>query len=560
MASFSEIAFDGVDAFDRNSFSIDALASAGTGSYSLTGADIGTGVSTVAGVGAYILIGALVGTGISITAGVGAYVLTGTDANTEYHPEADAGVGSYILTGADATLAKTTIAGVGSYLLTGADAGTGVSTVAGVGAYTLTGTAANTEYHPVTSAGVGAYSLTGQNISTEVIENVSFDNNAFDEAAFDVDAFLMLEAGSPTLGAVPGSYVLTGTDASTIESATLTIISAEAGSYALTGATANTYPAAGSTAFPLTVDFQDLDTDSPFFGAIGMSGLVAGDIVVFVNTTAILALPVVMSGTGVFTVTGTVTEEDSFDYFIYDLSDGSAGTTEQITVLKHPKTVAEVGAYVLTGADVNTEHHRVMGADVGSYNLTGADVTGVIVGGTETLDAEVGSYTYAGADVVTQLRQLDAEVGAYLLTGADTTTFVGLAVVAELGTYLLTGADAGTKITSIVMVGEAGIYVLTGADVSTITALRRVTCTLVRRTGAVLPNLSNISWAWFDEIDPSDFNAPTDQGNIEDTDVSGVINILLPGSVLTVGQIGTLILRSDDGLLLGAYNLDISLS
>jgi hypothetical protein len=82
-----------------------------------------------------------------------------------------------------------------------------------------------------------------------------------------------------------------------------------------------------------------------------------------------------------------------------------------------------------------------------------------------------------------------------------------------------------------------------------------VQCTLVSRSGAPLPNLVNLSWAWFDNVDPTNFAAPTDQGQIESTDGAALIDVSIPNSTLIQGQSGTLVLRSDDGTSLGAYNL-----
>jgi hypothetical protein len=81
-----------------------------------------------------------------------------------------------------------------------------------------------------------------------------------------------------------------------------------------------------------------------------------------------------------------------------------------------------------------------------------------------------------------------------------------------------------------------------------------IKCTLVDRQGRGLPRLSDLSWAWFDETDPINFTTPTDKGEIEDTDGAAIIQIPLPNSTLD-GGVGTLILRSDDGVLLGAYNM-----
>jgi hypothetical protein len=86
----------------------------------------------------------------------------------------------------------------------------------------------------------------------------------------------------------------------------------------------------------------------------------------------------------------------------------------------------------------------------------------------------------------------------------------------------------------------------------------QVTCTLVTRSGAAIPNLTALSWAWFDAVDPNLFGAPSDQGEVETTDGSGVIEVSLPSTTLTAGQSGTLVLRADDGSSLGAYNLAVA--
>jgi hypothetical protein len=85
-----------------------------------------------------------------------------------------------------------------------------------------------------------------------------------------------------------------------------------------------------------------------------------------------------------------------------------------------------------------------------------------------------------------------------------------------------------------------------------------ISCTLVTRTGSELSSLTLISWAWFDESDPNALTSPTDQGQTEVTDADGLLEIDLPGSSLTDGQTGSLVLRSDDGVRLGYYNLAVS--
>ena len=93
---------------------------------------------------------------------------------------------------------------------------------------------------------------------------------------------------------------------------------------------------------------------------------------------------------------------------------------------------------------------------------------------------------------------------------------------------------------------------------SALVASLSVSCELRSRTGALLPNLTAISWAWFDATDPNSFAAPTDQGQVETTDGDGLLEIDLPNTALSAGQEGTLVLRSDDGVSIGAYNLAVS--
>ena len=80
---------------------------------------------------------------------------------------------------------------------------------------------------------------------------------------------------------------------------------------------------------------------------------------------------------------------------------------------------------------------------------------------------------------------------------------------------------------------------------------------LAERSGVVRTSLTNISWAWFDSIDPSAFVAPTDKGNTETTDANGFLEIALSSSTLTPGQAGTLVILSSDTLDTGAYILEV---
>jgi len=89
-------------------------------------------------------------------------------------------------------------------------------------------------------------------------------------------------------------------------------------------------------------------------------------------------------------------------------------------------------------------------------------------------------------------------------------------------------------------------------------ATKYVTCNLVSRDGIIQSNLTSLSWAWFDSVDPANYSTPVAKGQEELTDSSGELSIAITGTSLNSGQQGSLILRTDDGLALGAYNLEVS--
>lgn len=89
------------------------------------------------------------------------------------------------------------------------------------------------------------------------------------------------------------------------------------------------------------------------------------------------------------------------------------------------------------------------------------------------------------------------------------------------------------------------------------TANKVVQVLLTDEFGDFRTNLANLSWAWFDDVDPNGFGTPADQGALETTDGAGLLSITLTGTALGIGQSGMLVVRSDDGAFMGAYNLEI---
>ena len=79
---------------------------------------------------------------------------------------------------------------------------------------------------------------------------------------------------------------------------------------------------------------------------------------------------------------------------------------------------------------------------------------------------------------------------------------------------------------------------------------RTVTLRLVNKaeSGAAMPSLTGLRWAFYDTTDPSAWAAgPVDKGSSESTDGSGDLVVSLPNTTLTAGQVGWLIVTDSDG-------------
>lgn len=182
-----------------------------------------------------------------------------------------------------------------------------------------------------------------------------------------------------------------------------------------------------------------------------------------------------------------------------------------------------------------------------AFSITGADLTSPAVGndliGTAAL-------TFGESAQLTATGALQGTAAIVFGESAALTAGVG----ALTGTAALAFGENAQLTATADIAGTASLtFSISGANLTDASAVK-VTCTLVDVNGQPLANLTDIHWAWFDEQDPNLLTSPTDQGDSETTDNTGLIEISLTGSALTVGQTGTLILRSDDGSSLGAYN------
>ncbi len=104
-------------------------------------------------------------------------------------------------------------------------------------------------------------------------------------------------------------------------------------------------------------------------------------------------------------------------------------------------------------------------------------------------------------------------------------------------------------VTSVVLDNGTLTLPLEGTSSSGVTAqnANTATVTLVNESNAAQSSLSSLKWAWFDEVRPDLFVAPTDQGSAETTDGSGVLTVDLPNSSRGSGQVGWLVVTNSDG-------------
>jgi len=121
------------------------------------------------------------------------------------------------------------------------------------------------------------------------------------------------------------------------------------------------------------------------------------------------------------------------------------------------------------------------------------------------------------------------------------------------------GTDLGTGSVAIDLLGrnrdtEGDTWDLGGFELQSVINIQ---LTLVDNLGNPLASLTGIKWAWFDSADPNTFAAPTDKGNAEITDSSGLLDITLNSTTLTTGQTGTLVLFLGTGTDYASFRITL---
>jgi hypothetical protein len=329
-----------------------------------------------------------------------AYAVTGTSATTVVGKAVTADPGTYAVTGTEAaTVAgKAVSADPGAYTVTGTDAAVvrGLVVSADPGGYAVSGVEATLEYIALAPArntairatrahsppGPRQVSQTVQALAAAPASEYSIDAQPGAYVVTGVDATL-LGATAPqdkilaanrahttpqivfgsrifggvsvpltaySLDAVPGTYAVTGTDATTVRGL---VVNAVLGVYTTTGTAASTVRglavSADSGVYTVTGFVTDLVFGTPGVFAIdAQSGtfVVTGTDATTVSTRMVNAVP------GVYAITGTV-----------------AGTVRDRSVDAVP------GVYTVTGTSTGHLLTRVLGGDPGVYLITGAPTT-----------------------------------------------------------------------------------------------------------------------------------------------------------------------------------------
>ena len=95
--------------------------------------------------------------------------------------------------------------------------------------------------------------------------------------------------------------------------------------------------------------------------------------------------------------------------------------------------------------------------------------------------------------------------------------------------------------------GDIAHIILDGFEPVSVGSTVSVTITLVDPADSPRLGLTGLKWAFFDQVTPNLFAAPTAKGTGESTDGSGVLVVDVTGSALSSGQTGWLIVTDSDG-------------
>lgn len=151
----------------------------------------------------------------------------------------------------------------------------------------------------------------------------------------------------------------------------------------------------------------------------------------------------------------------------------------------------------------------------------------------------VSSVAYSGSNTsAVVLTTSAAAVGA-----ANTTTVTFASSNDAVGVVIPLSADITMASGAAIQIPAEPIYSETVSEAGSLS----VSLTLTTNGTTPAANLSSLKWAFFDQVSPGSFVAPTAKGTIESTDSTGLLVIDVTGTSLTAGQTGWLIITDSDG-------------
>ena len=196
---------------------------------------------------------------------------------------------------------------------------------------------------------------------------------------------------------------------------------------------------------------------------------------------------------------------------------GGAGVTQIPAEPIYTATVGEAGAPVVT---TNPSNQTVTAGSTATFTAAAT--------GTPTPTVQWERSTNGGSSW--------SPIG-----GATSTTYT-------TPTTTVTGGSANNGDQYRAVFTNTGGSATTSAAILTVNApSRSVTITLTTDGSTPASSLSNLKWAFFDQVTPDLFVSPTNKGSLETTDGSGVLTIPIPSTSLNAGQVGWLIITDSDG-------------
>jgi hypothetical protein len=283
-----------------------------------------------------------------------------------------------------------------------------------------------------------------------------------------------LPSAGYTLTCTPGSYSLTGTDA-TLQAQRKVI--ATAGEYAMTGTSATLALRKTLTATPGSYALSGTDAVLKANRRL----ITAQDAFILTGTNATLkAVRKVVATPGAYTMSGTDSTLKAMRKVV--ATPGAFALTGTDTTLKALRmVVATPGAFNLTGTDAVLKALRKMVASAGAFTVTGTSADLYIVTGPTiyTLTCTPGAFSLTGTNATLKAqRKVIATPGVYNITGTEPVLRSTRRLIATPGVYAITGTSAiiGRR---FILVTETGSYVIAGTQ-SELRALRK----LIAQSGA----------------------------------------------------------------------------